>query len=128
MTWALLTIWLVWEVRLLVIGLWSFRGPQTGTVNGLIHHGHMDRVETLVAAMISGFPSGLYVPALIVDPLAKKLGIGLFGARDTVVEFIFSWLIICLCGFVQWCLVLRGLESVVKRMKMNRRSESLPVR
>ena len=52
--------------------------------------------------MVLGFPSGVFVPAFIVDPVAKKLGVGLFGTHDTVVEFTFDWLIICACGFMQW--------------------------
>jgi hypothetical protein len=116
-TWALLAVWLAWEVYLLASCLWSFFGPQRGAVNGVIYHGHTDRIETEFVAMLSGYPLGLYVPALIVDPVAKKLGVRLFGTHDTVVDFIFSWLIICASGYAQWYLVLRGLGLAIGKLK-----------
>jgi hypothetical protein len=115
--WALLAVWLVWEVYLLGAGVWSFSGPQTGTVNGTVYHGHTDRMEIALVAMVSGFPSGLFLPALVIDPLAKEFGIGLFGSHDTVMGFARDWLIICACGFVQWYLVLRGAGLVIRRLR-----------
>ena len=62
-------------------GLWSFFGPQMGTVNGVVYHGHTDRMEIASVAMMSGFPAGVFVPALVVNALAKRLGVGLFGVH-----------------------------------------------
>jgi hypothetical protein len=74
-------------------------------------------MEIALVAMVSGFPSGLFLPALVIDPLAKECGVGLFGTHDTVMGFTRDWLIICACGFVQWFLVLRVLGFTIRKAK-----------
>ncbi|MGH7780592.1 MAG: hypothetical protein ACREQR_12275 [Candidatus Binataceae bacterium] len=73
LTWSLLAVWLAWEGYLLVAGLWPFLGPQTDTFNGVVYHGRADRMETGLIATVSGFPSGLFIPALELILLQKSL-------------------------------------------------------
>jgi hypothetical protein len=81
-------------------------------------------MEIAAVAMMSGFPAAVFVPALVVNALAKRLGVGLFGVHDTVLEFTFDWLIICFCGFAQWYVVLRGVESGIRKLKIRLRHGS----
>ena len=116
-----LSLWLALETHLLIVGLWSFRGPQTLLTDGFVHHRWAERADIETAAIIYG---GLVGPAAvgIVIGVPTEAGLESLGNdpsqnSGSIVGFIFDWLQICLGGLAQWYLALRGFELAIRKIK-----------
>ena len=115
----LFAIWLAFEIYLLVVGLWTFRGPQTIIVDGAVHHRYAERFELGVA---SAAVAGMFLPTAAAWILAT-LGIEIPRSND-LLGYVLGWMVICGCGLVQWYLVLRGSELAIRKMKVWSKQQS----
>jgi hypothetical protein len=116
---VLIAIWFAVEIYLLVIGLWTFRGPQTIIVDGAIHHRYAERFELGVT---SAAVAGIFLPMVAAWFLAT-LGIEIPRSND-VPGYVVGWIVICGCGLVQWYLILRGSQLAIRKVKVWSKQQS----